>query len=505
VDGVEALDPHYMTPSMSPPMDSIQEFKVQSNSQSAEFGHFSVQVNASTKSGTNEFHGSAYGYLRNDALDAASFFDNFGGLRKAPLRYNLFGGTLGGPITVPRVYKGRGRTFFFVNYEGVRIRTSRTAQLAVPTTEQTNGDFSRLSFSGNQPIFDPATTRPNPAGSGVVRDPFAGNVMPARRITAFAKGVLGFFPSPAAQSAVGNNFFATLGNVSDNNQLVIRADHALSPSTFLFFRYYSFGGLLTNRSAIKNDGESNNVRNQNMALGVTHSFSANTLYELRLGYNRPKFHLLQAGANATNYAQMFGLKNLLSDPIVWGIANVTLTGFSSMGLQANPNNQLSNVYQIVNNLSLIRGAHNLKVGADLRKMNYNDRGERNARGKFDFTGALTADPQRRAGTGVSAADLLLGLPLTVFGANTTLAGNFNAFQYYFYFQDDWKVSSRLTLNLGIRYEVNTPFVEVQNRISFFDRSYPGGRLLLAGTIKAFVPPLNFMDAPPTPKSAVPRR
>jgi len=142
VDGVEAMDPHYMTPSMFPPMDSIQEFKVQTNAYAAEFGHFSVQVNATTRSGTNQWHGSAYDFLRNDALDAANFFDNFAGLRKSPLRYNLFGATLGGPVRIPRIYNGRDRTFFFVSYEGTRIRTSRTAQLSVPTTEQRAGDFT---------------------------------------------------------------------------------------------------------------------------------------------------------------------------------------------------------------------------------------------------------------------------------------------------------------------------------------------------------------------------
>jgi len=118
VDGVDAMDPHYMTPSMFPPMDSIQEFKVQTNAYSAEFGHFSAQVNASTRAGTNRLHGSAYDYLRNDALNAANFFDNFAGLKKAPLRYNLFGTTLGGPIRIPRLYNGRDRTFFFFSYQG---------------------------------------------------------------------------------------------------------------------------------------------------------------------------------------------------------------------------------------------------------------------------------------------------------------------------------------------------------------------------------------------------
>ena len=503
VDGVDAIDPIYLSPSMFPPMDSIQEFKVQTSSYSAEFGHFGVQVNASTRGGTNQLHGSLYEFFRNDALDAANFFDNFAGLRKAPLRYNLFGGTLGGPVVLPRVYHGHNRPFFFVNYEGTRIRTSHTAQLSVPTSQQRNGDFSNLGFRVNQPIFDPSTTRPNPTGAGVIRDPFAGNLVPASRITAFATTALGFYPLPTTLAATGNNYFSTLGSTSDNNQFVARVDHIFSDKTALAFRYYLFDGLATNPTAFKNDGENDAVRTQNMVLNVSHNFSPNTLYELRLGYNRPKYDILQVGSNGTNYASIFGFKNLLNDPLVYGLPNIALTNFSGYGLVADPNGQLTNLYQIVNHVTLIRGAHNLKFGADLRKTNFNDVGDRNARGSLTFTGALTADPQNRSKTGVSLADLLLGLPLSANGSSTPLAGNYNSFGYYPFFQDDWKISSRLTLNLGMRYELDTRFEEVQNRISYFDRSFPGGRLLLAGTSQAFIAPNTLTSGPATPRGLFP--
>src|SRR5260370_6132425 len=178
VDGVDAIDPIYLSPSMFPPMDSIQEFKVQTSSYSAQFGHFALQVNASTRGGTNQLHGSLYEFFRNDGLDAPNFFDNFAGLRKAPLRYNLFRPTLGGPAVIPPVYNGHNHTFFFVNYEGTRIRTSHTAQLSVPTAEQRGGDFSNLGFRVNQPIFDPSTTRPNPSGAGFIRHQFPANAIP---------------------------------------------------------------------------------------------------------------------------------------------------------------------------------------------------------------------------------------------------------------------------------------------------------------------------------------
>ncbi len=176
VDGIEAVDPHYMTPSMFPPMDSMQEFKIQMNSYSAEFGRFAVQVNATTKSGSNSFHGTLEEFLRNNYFNAANFFTNFAGLPQAPLRYNLFGGTLGGRII-------RNKTFFFAAYEGTRIRNGSTGQMNVPTAAQWSGDFSNLGFRNNQPIFDPATTAPSPNGSGFVRDPFPNNMIPSSRIT----------------------------------------------------------------------------------------------------------------------------------------------------------------------------------------------------------------------------------------------------------------------------------------------------------------------------------
>jgi Carboxypeptidase regulatory-like domain len=496
VDGVEAVDPHYMTPSMFPPMDSMQEFKIQMNSYSAEFGRFAVQVNATTKSGTNNLHGSLHEFLRNNALDAANFFTNFAGLAKSPLRYNLFGGTVGGPVI-------RNRTFFFASYEGTRIRTGSTGQANVPTQEQWSGDFSRLGFRNNQPIFDPATTRANPTGAGVIRDPFPNNVIPISLITSFAKGVAAIYPANALDVRTGNNFFIPLSDISDNNQFITRADHYFGAKTSVSFRYNIFTGLATGKSALKDSGRDTTVHNQNIALSLPHTFSPNTLYELRLGYNRPNYFLVQEGADGTNYSTALGIKNLLSDPRAYGVPSLGITGFSGIGDGTEPNGQIFNMYMLINQFTLIRGSHTIKFGGEGRKTNYNDRGEIDARGAYSFTGALTADPQNRARTGVSVADLLLGLPLTAAGENTSLSGHFNSFSFFSFVQDDWKVSSRLTLNFGLRYELNTRFVEVLNRQSYFDRSFPGGRLLLAGTSEAFIAPNSLVDGPATPRGLYP--
>jgi len=496
VDGIEAVDPHYMTPSMFPPMDSMQEFKIQMNSYSAEFGRYSVQVNATTKSGANNFHGTVHEFFRNDDLDAANFFTNFAGLKKSPLRYNLFGGAVGGRIL-------RNRSFFFAAYEGARIRNGSTGQANVPTSAQWGGDFSRLGFRNNLPIYDPATTAPNPSGSGFVRSPIPNNMIPAGRITQFAKGIQDIYPLPQVETATGNNYFLPISNVSDNNQLTYRIDHYFGPATSLSFRYNIFTGLQTGHVALPYSGRETTVHNQNVALSVPHTFSPNTMGELRLGYSRPNYFLLQEGGFGKNFAEVLGLKNLLKDPKAFGVPSLGISGFSGIGDGTEPNGQLFNIYILIGQLTLIRGPHTIKLGGEGRKTNYNDRGEIDARGAFSFTGAMTQNPQARNSTGVSVADLLLGLPLTAAGESTSLSGNFNSFGYYGFVQDDWKVSPRLTLNLGFRYEFNTRYTEVQNRYSYFDRQFPGGRLLLAGTKQAFIPPNSIVPAPDTPRGLYP--
>jgi hypothetical protein len=496
VDGIEAVDPHYMTPSMFPPMDSMQEFKIQMNSYSAEFGRFAVQVNATTKSGTNSFHGSAHEFFRNNALDAANFFTNLAGLSKSPLRYNLFGATLGGPVI-------HNRTFFFGAYEGTRIRNGSTGQGNVPTAAQWSGDFSRLRYRNNLPIFDPATTAPNPSGSGFVRDPFPGNIIPASRITAFGKGIQQIYPLPQFDLATGNNLFLPLSNLSDNDQIIGRVDNYFGTKTSISARYNFFTGLQTGITALPLSGRDTTVHNQNLSVSIPHTFSANTIGELRVGYNRPNYFFVQEGSGGTNYATVLGINNLLKDSKSYGVPSLGISGFSGIGDGTEPNGQLFNIYMLISQFTLIRGPHTIKFGGEGRKTNYNDRGEIDARGAFSFTGALTQNPQSRNNTGVSVADLLLGLPLTAGGESTSLSGNFNAFGFYTFVQDDWKVSSRLTLNLGLRYEINSRYVEVQNRQAYFDRNFPGGRLLLAGTSQAFIAPNSLVPGPATPRGLFP--
>ena len=243
----------------------------------------------------------------------------------------------------------------------------------------------------------------------------------------------------------------------------------------------------------------------NAAFNYTHIFSANTLDELRLGYNRPTYLILQDGAYDNDFASKLGLQNLLRDPIVWGVPNVSISGFDAIGSPSStsPTTQVSNIFQLIDHLTLIRGNHSIKLGGEARKTNYNDRSELDDRGAFSFTGAITADPQQRSTTGASLADMLLGLPLSAAGSGTSLAGNFNGFTYAAFVQDDWRVSTRLTLNLGVRYDIDTRFTDVQNRLTYFDGSYPGGRILIAGTSNAYIPGIGVTNGPNTSRTLIP--
>jgi outer membrane receptor protein involved in Fe transport len=502
VDGVDSQDPHFQTPSLFPSVDAIQEFKLQTNSYSAEYGRFAAQVNVATRSGANEFHGSAYHFLRNDALDAANFFSNLTGQGKAPLRYNQFGATFGGPLSIPGVYRGANRTFFFASWESTRIRRGSTGQASVPTPDQRNGDFSRLNERGNRAIFDPATTRT--VGGVIVRDPFAGNTIPGSRVVAFARGIIPYYPLPTFNVATGNNYATLIRDVSDADQFMGRVDHRFSDSDSLFFRYSIMDGNLTNNSAIPANGNATVSTTNNLAMNYVHVFNANTLYEFRAGYNRPVYFITQNGAFGENVTANLGIRNLVDVPVGYGVPTVTVTGMSALDAGTfNPTAQVTNTYQLYQSVSLTRGTHTIKAGVDARRLDYKDQTERQNRGAFGFTGGLTADPVRTTTTGVAFGDFLLGLPLTANGSATSLTGHFRGYNYGFFVQDDWKATRRLTLNLGLRYDYSTRLAENLNHLTAFDRNFPGGRLLLAGTSRAYLPNGTLADGPATPRGLVP--
>ena len=447
--------------SVTPSIDAVQEFKVVTNNNSAEYGfRMGGTVIVQTKSGANEFHGSAYEFVRNEKFDGTNFFAV--GQPKPPYRRNQFGATLGGRII-------RDRTFFFGSFEGTRIRQGETNIATVPTAAIRSGDFT-----GQRTIYDPQTTRRNAAGT-YIRDPFPGNIIPKDRFDPISQQVSDLYPLPNRAGAVSNHFFAP-SIVDDTNQIDGRVDHSLSANHRLFARYsrrgYDFvdpgplplpadGGLWTTTTLTSNSA----VGNWNATL----SPSMNN--ELRFGFTRTD-SLLDVPWTE-NYTERFGITGLpdLGDDNQRGMPRFTPAGYSEVGTRSFwPNRNNLDLYHIADHLMTVRGTHVLKTGFEYRGERLFRRAARFARGQFGFNGAFSQNPTDRGRTGDGMADFLLGL------ANAANIGNQNGEtavtrNYSLYFQDDWRIARTLTLNLGVRWDRFGPPSFRDTPVSRFEFSY----------------------------------
>jgi len=481
LDGVDTNDVSFQTPSVTPSIDAIQEFKVLQNAYSAEFGRGATQILTALKSGTNEWHGSAFEFNRHDKLASRSFFQP---TRPAALKQNQFGGTFGGPAF-------KDRTFFFLNYEGQRIRTAGTGFAFVPTPLQLQGDFNA---AGDPRIFDPLTLD----APSRTRQQFPGNRIPANRLSPRAQKVVSLFQQPNFSGRPGQNFARDVPQVNDNNQGNARVDHRFSNRDSFFVRYSVLDSFRTRNGTIPLSGTVDTIRGQNAALNWVRTFSPTVLNELRLGLNRNKYLTPPEGSIGENPARdLFGFTNTTTGAA--GSFGLPLFGFSGgfSGLGPGsqfPQNAITQTWQLVDNVTWLRRAHSLKAGIDFRRTRLTQFVANNDRGSFNFTGQFTNQPSAAAGTGSAIADLLLGVPATAAAASGDQLGhNYNEV-YAFYFQDDWKLTPRLTVNLGARYEYISPWREKLDRFTMVDFDHPGGRLLLAGTSKAFVPGQGVVDS-----------
>jgi len=238
LDGVENTDVNFNTYVILPSIEALQEFKVQTGIFPAEFGRATTQINASTRAGTNQFHGTLFEFLRNDRLDAKQYA--FAGERpKDALKWNQYGFTLGGPVTIPGLYKGTDRLFFMSNYEGFKERRTTRTLYSVPSMKMRGGDFSEILSLTSTRIYDPATTRPDPSRPGAsIRDQFPGNLIPSNRINSVSNKLLEFYPAPNLNpNLVPYNFEATLNRKADKDQFIQRIDFTESSKSSWFGRY----------------------------------------------------------------------------------------------------------------------------------------------------------------------------------------------------------------------------------------------------------------------------
>jgi hypothetical protein len=462
-DGISVLQPEPGQVAYFPVIDSIQEFKIESNSPPAEFGRFNGGVvNLTTKSGTNALHGTGFEFLRHESLNARNYF-SASDAEKPKYRRHQFGGVLGGPIR-------RDRTFFFVDYQGQRQTVGRTVISTVPTLLQRQGIFTEA-IGGRVPaIYDPATT------AGNIRSAFPGNVVPQDRFDPVASTLLSRFPLPTS-AGTANNYRRTGDEQVDQDQFSIRIDHRFAANRHrIFGRLARFDETFVPVTPLP-DGSGTtsgtlgpqDTRSYSFASSYQHTLTANILNELRIGDTRRRVRRTAAtlGSPASQSLGLPGIPDSARFPST--LPTFTVTGYQQLGSPANTASDFStSVTEIADSLSWIKGRHAFKFGADLRWERLNVVQPPSPTGSFAFTGIFTGLPVSAATTGTPFADFLLG---QVSNFSIDLQGdvvrNRAHFQEYFA-QDDWRLSDRVTINAGLRYTLNFPSTEVNNQAAVFD-------------------------------------
>lgn len=456
----------------TPSVDAVSEFKVETNSLSAEFGRFNGGViSVVTKSGTNQVHGTAYEFLRNSKLDANSFFANRGGVPLGSLKRNQFGFTLGGPVVLPKLYRGKDRTFFFMDYEGFRESQLATANFTVPTAPERAGDFSRTTTAAGALIvvYDPATLREAGPGS-FARTPFPANAIPGLRISATSRALAQYYPPPSNSRLVGNlDVGAARKNVTDSGD--IRLDHNLSERHKIFGRYSIQYPSVGEPNYYGNIGNSSNPpltqRRHSFTLQDTYTFSPSLIFNLNYGLSR-MFGTRAAWSEGFDVTSIGIASNFRDAQQVRAIPPTTISGLSGIGNGVqNYSTQLGHTMQ--SSLTKIAGKHTLKFGADFRTYFINQLQNTQASGNLNFGQSFTQGPnpfQATATGGYGYATFLLGIPGGIIANQPAIASK--STYWAFYLQEDYKVSRKLTLNAGFRYDLNLPRTERYDRASLFD-------------------------------------
>jgi len=514
-----------------PPVDAISEFKVQTAEFSAELGRSAGAVlNATIKSGTNHFHGSAWEFFRNDVLDAADWFEDHGGIKKGALRQNQFGGSIGGPIW-------RNKAFFFGDYEGLRRVQGTVETGSVPTASEVASGFTNLadlvsSQSSAAPqvdnlgrsipkgtVVDPATTRFVTAGqldptsgivatgTGYVRDPFGTcpastitftldacglNQLPANRLDPVALKLLTLYPAPTNSSSLASNYTDSPSLYEHRNAFDIRGDLNFTEKDQLFGRFSYvddpqyipgiFGGIADGGGF--QQGIQTLHSNQSVA-GYTHVFTPETINVLHVGFNH--LHTTRFGpvGNQNGIPAEYGIQGIPQFPENGGLPSISIGGLSTLGSNAFlPSDEISQTLQIMDDFTKVWRSHSFKAGVESQNVKFSTLQPAYSRGNFDYNGTYTDIPQLNNG-GTGRAQFLLtpeastvqnGLSYSG-GSDSINASNVNKTYDYrrylaFYFEDDWKVSPKVTLNLGLRWDYFSPINETNGGQANFVQSGP---------------------------------
>ncbi len=477
IDGIDNTEMISQTFIVRPTVDGLQEFKVLTNNAGAEFGRAGGAVAiTSTKSGTNDVHGSLFEFLRNSDLDAKNFFDRPNPYPIPEYRLNDFGATIGGPII-------RNRTFFFVDYEGTREAQGQTVVVSVPTAAMKAGNFQGATAGG---IFDPLTT--TPSGNNYARQPFPGNITPASRFDPIAAQIVALYPAPQT-GALANNYVASPIKESTTDRGDVRIDHQISQNQTLFGRYSADSSRLiipdTFNKVIGGNESSfagpDTILGQNMVAGYNNIVSPNVVAEYRLGFTKFKNFLLPTNLSAPVWGTIPGRET--TDPFQPSAPIISPSGYAGLGnARSDPLIRREHMIENIGDVSVQRGSHNFKFGVDARHREISETASppgQSAFGRFNFDGSFTNNPLSPNGTGNSIASMLLGFPsTTVRDLFIPEVAHVFTNETNFYVRDEWRATKSLTLNLGVHYEINTPFREANNYWANVDPVT--GALLLAG-------------------------
>jgi hypothetical protein len=476
LDGVPTNGSYLNVVTLIPTQDSLQEFKVQTNNLGPEFGRTGGGIiNFTTKSGTNGFHGSAYEFLRNKHLDANNFFNNEAGIPVGKFNQNQFGADIGGPVL-------KSKLFFFGGYEGYRLREASTLTGTVPTLAMRGGDFSA---SGLPTIYDPLTsTGCTPTAGTTCRTAFSGNVIPSGRIDPTAAVLIGYFPNPNTTGSGPfdiNNYttaYPTGGDIDENND---RVDYNLSEKQRLFARFTYFKLLNLPDSPFKDvctDRCTETVHTKQIALGDTFTISPTTILDLHLGYTRYAYLRtpLSEGIDLSTFGGDWGALNSevgythipvpcisnTSGDSLWGVGWCVPTVGTGSGIGAH-----DDTWSFAPSLSKIKGAHSLKFGGELRVLRNNYYQSNQPSGEYSFNDIMTSQNPlvTPPTTGIGVASFLLG-----YGTNTNsnvVTPSFMASEILyraFYAGDTIQATRKLTVNLGVRWDLQGNWKERFNRI-----------------------------------------
>jgi outer membrane receptor protein involved in Fe transport len=476
IDGLDDRDQSVGTVKVFPNLEGIEEFKVQIGNYDAEFATGGAVVNVISRSGGNQIHGSAFEFLRNYALDGRQFFD----AAKPPFQQNQFGFAVGGPIR-------KNKTFFFGDYQSLRIHTSNTSIISEPTAAMRDGDFSGYPAT----IYDPTTYN----AATKTRQPYGGNLIPPAKQDPIARNMLAIMPLPNV-AGVRNNFRVNNLAVQTENQYDVRIDHVFSTKDNIFGRVTQGSADITfpktpvlingqinplayaQGTATAGSLRLNHAPSGQATIQEIHVFSPSISNQLALGYTRFSLTVTPLDEDYNNAAK-FGLQGANTGQYSGAMAALSISGEQGFSASNIPEVVPQNTYQVNDTVSYIRGAHSLRFGFSMIRNGFGFFQLAAPSGSLSCTGTYTNNPASPTGTGIGFADFLLGLPASSSKSAAPQGVPYESYgEYGGFIQDQWRVSKRLTVNLGLRYDLFTPVKERHNRQSDFFLG--SGTLVLAG-------------------------